>query len=143
MSILLGRSDDARARPSSLIKDDAVYYELFSEQMPIQVYSYAGLLIKKIEAVLLGRADLSSGDRNNIRFYVAVFVSWMMTKRVNPTAGDIAKIDTNDVTDGMLMDAVETVKAAYVELGANDQIAKGQELKKAIRSAAATALAGR
>jgi hypothetical protein len=30
MSILLGRPDDARARPSSLIKDDKTYLELFS-----------------------------------------------------------------------------------------------------------------
>ena len=71
MSILLGRPDDARARPSSLIKDDKTYLELFSQGLPIHLYSVAGVLIKRVETYLKTIGSLTSQDRNNLRFYVA------------------------------------------------------------------------
>ena len=44
MSIVLARPDTARARPSSLIKDNTVYSQVFSEAHPIGMYSNAAAL---------------------------------------------------------------------------------------------------
>ena len=52
MSIILGRPDTARARPSSLIKDNAVYSQVFSEAHPISMYSHAAELIRIVDRVL-------------------------------------------------------------------------------------------
>jgi hypothetical protein len=140
MSILLGRPDDARARPSSLIKDDKTYLELFSEDMPIHLYSVAGVLIKRVEAYLKTLTALTAQDRNNLRFYVATYIAWMLTGGVNPTADDLSKIDPAEITDDLLRESANVVSIEYAKLGGTDQVAKGPALKAAIRSEAEQAI---
>jgi hypothetical protein len=136
MSILLGRPDDARARPSSLIKDDKTYLELFSENLPIHIYSFAGVLIKKVESYLKTRPTLTASDRNNLRFYVATYVTWLLAGTVNPTADDISKIDPTEVSSALLENGTNVVYEEYRKLGGTDQVAKGATLKAAIRAGA-------
>lgn len=142
MSILLGRPDDARARPSSLIKDDKTYLELFSEDLPIHLYSFASLLIKRVEAHLKTLDALTAQGRNNLRFYVAAYIAWLLAGTPDPTADNISKIDPAEITPDLLKDATSVVVGEYENLGANDQVAKGPELKKAIRTRAETSIAG-
>ena len=46
MSMILARPDAARARPSSLIKDNTVYSEVFSENYPVILYVNAAQLME-------------------------------------------------------------------------------------------------
>lgn len=143
MSILLNRPDDARARPSSLIKDDKVYRDLFSETIPVQVYSFAGILIKRVESHLKGRSELTARDRNNIRFYVAAYLVWILAKTDSPSASNIGALSTADVSEEAIKQATNVVLTEYEKLGSTDQAAKGPELKKnltviATKSIAAT-----
>lgn len=57
MSISMQRPDDARARPSSLLKRDDDYAKIFSPEHPIELYLVAGKLIK---AVLLAMRSYDS-----------------------------------------------------------------------------------
>lgn len=141
MSILLGRPDDARARPSSLIKDDKVYRDLFSETIPVQVYSFAGVLIKRIESHIKGRPELTARDRNNIRFYVATHVVWTMTKTVQPTPAKIGALSTAEITEAQIKASTDLVLAEYSRLGSSDQVAKGTDLKAAMLSLAKSEIA--
>ncbi len=52
MTLLLGEPDNARARPSSLIKLDHVYRSLFSEKIELDAYVVAADLIRRIEIAL-------------------------------------------------------------------------------------------
>jgi len=140
MSILLSRPDDARARPSSLIKDDKTYLELFSEELPIHLYSVAGVLIKRVEGYLKTISTFTAQDRNNLRFYVATYVAWMLAGRVDPSADDISKIDPAEITDDLLTEATNVVFGEYEKLGATDQVAKGPELKRVVRLQAELAI---
>lgn len=133
MSILLGRPDDARARPSSLIKDDKTYIDLFSEALPIHLYSFAGILMKRVESYLKTRVTLTASDRNNLRFYIAAYVTWLLAGTVDPTAEDISKVNPAELSDELLGKATDVVYDEYAKFGANDQVAKGPELKKAVR----------
>ncbi len=139
MSVLLGRPDDARARPSSLIKDNSVYQSLFAETMPIQLYSFCGLLIKGVEAALKVRPDLTARDRNNLRFYVAVHLVWSALETSTPTAEEIAGLTTAELSASAISSSISSVEKHYNDLGATDQVAKGQELKKLIRTDVAIA----
>lgn len=141
MSILLNRPDDARARPSSLIKDDKVYHDLFSETIPVQVYSFAGILIKRIESHLKGRSELTARDRNNIRFYVASYLVWILAKSISPSAANIGALSTADLSESAITQATNVVMSEYGKLGSTDQAAKGPELKKNLTAIATTAIA--
>ena len=140
MSILLGRPDDARARPSSLIKDDNTYLQLFSEQLPIHVYSVAGILIKRVESYLKTKDGLTASDRNNLRFYVASYIIWLLSGKTGPTADDISKIDPAEIDDELIDRVTDSVFEQYSALGGSDQVAKGAALKAAIRAEADTML---
>jgi hypothetical protein len=141
MSVLLKRPDDARARPSSLIKDDKIYSDLFSDAIPVQVYSFAGILIKRVESHLKGRSGLTARDRNNIRFYVAAYLVWILTKTVSPTPSNIAALSTADVTTLALTQTTNVVILEYNKLGSTDQAAKGSELKKNLTAIASSEIA--
>lgn len=129
MTVLLARPNDARARPSSLIKDNVVYKQLFSEETPISVYAFCGSAIKIIEDKLREYPDLDARDRNNIRFYVLSYVSWTLTGRYDPNISDVSKLTSASVTDAIVERSISLVKDHYRDLGGTDQVAKGTALK--------------
>jgi hypothetical protein len=94
------------------------------------------VLVKRVEAYLKTIGSLTAQDRNNLRFYVAAYVAWMLSGRVDPSADDISKIDPAEITEDLLKDATRVVFQEYDKLGATDQVAKGPELKKVVRAEA-------
>ena len=132
MSILLGRPDSARARPSSLIKKEDDYSRVFSEKFPIGVYTTAAELIRRVDSVLKSKGAVRPRDRTNIRFYVLYWVAAMLTKRTDPAPSQIAEINIKTVRDDFIERAIHDVRALYEKLGGNDQVAKGSELQAAV-----------
>jgi len=131
MSIILARPDTARARPSSLIKDNTVYSQVFSEKHPIGMYSKAAALIRIVDRVLKSRSELSARDRSNLRFYVLFWLSCILSGKKNPSPVDLAKIDIREASDSAVEGAADEVWKIYEQLGSTDQIAKGPDLRKA------------
>ena len=134
MSILLQRPNDARARPSSIIKDDAEYSKVFNEFFPIRFYVVAGHLRKLSEAFLRDHSELDTGHRNNVLYYVLTRLAVRLTGKVAPTAEDIATIDLTHMTQQDFQDSLQDVVVPYAQLGGDERVAKGAELVARIRS---------
>lgn len=130
MSMILSRPDTARARPSSLIKDNSVYSQVFSESHPISMYSNAATLIRQVDRVLKSRSEMSARDKTNLRFYILFWLSSVLNGKISPTASDVAKMDLKTVGDPEIEAAADEVWKIYEQLGGTDQIAKGPELRK-------------
>lgn len=130
MSVVLARPDTARARPSSLIKDNAVYSQVFSETHPIGMYSNAAALIRHVDRVLKSRSEMSAPDRSNLRFYVLFWLSCVLVGKTSLTNSDLAGIDVKAVDDSDIEAAADEVWKIYHSLGGTDQIAKGPELRR-------------
>ena len=137
MSVMLGRPDAARARPSSLIKKEEDYRSVFSEDLPIRVYTTTAELIRRIDSVLKTKGELRPRDRTNIRFYVLYWVTAMLVKRTSPKPKQIAEIEVKTLEDEVVERAVDDVRSLYEALGGNDQVAKGSELRTKIVQAVA------
>ena len=131
MTIILGRPDTARARPSSLIKDNTVYSEVFSESHPIGLYVNAAALIRLVDRVLRSRSEMKARDRSNVRFYVLFWLAIMLVSKAAPGPADIAKLDIKAIDDGDVEIAADEVWKLYDNLGGGDQVAKGPDLRKA------------
>ncbi|EED98975.1 AIPR family protein [Burkholderia multivorans] len=127
MSIVLQRPDDARARPSSLIKKDEDYNRIFSPKLPIQIYLVAATIVKTAQASLRGREDLAPKDRNNLLFYVAMHASAALAGASAPSSEQLAAIAPESITDAIMGASISTVETIYRQLGANDQTAKGTQ----------------
>ena len=129
MSIILGKPDAARARPSSLIKKDSDYSSVFSEEFPLSLYKNAACLILRVQLALRARSDMTARDRTNLRFYVLYWVSATATGRVKPTAEQFASVDLGAIGDDSIQHAVDTVWPLYIELGGDEEVAKGANLR--------------
>ena len=129
MTIKLGRPDTARARPSSLIKEDSVYSQVFSESFPVGLYTKSALLIGRVDKVLRGRSEMTVRNRANIRFYVLFWITAILAGRLRPEAVQIADLDVAAIDDGDIEAVINEVWKLYERLGESDQVAKGSELR--------------
>ncbi len=129
MAMVLRRPNDARARPSSLLKRDAEYDQVFTRDYPIALYLTCAMIMKRVDNVV--RADaagLDSKDQTNLRFYVAMDVVCTATAKATPTPTEIATLTVASITDAEISAAKDRVLAMYRALGPSDQTAKGTDL---------------
>lgn len=124
MAILLGRCDDARARPSTLLKRDTDYIKVFDPSYPIEAFLVCARLMKRCERFLRSKG-LSQKDINNLRFHQAMFVSRRVLNATDPSVGQIAKLAVDGIDETLLGGALSEVRRIYDDLGADDQAAKG------------------
>jgi len=133
MSILLGRPDDARARPSSLLKNDADYQQIYSQDIPINVYFVCAAILRLTDDYLRGvQPPLIPRDRNNLRFYVAMYATYILAGKWRPSRNEVASLDPLGLTAAILTKAYDAVTAEFLNLGATDVIAKGPELVRTL-----------
>ena len=127
MSILLRRPDSARARPSSLIKAQENYTQVFDPSLPINLYYVCAEAMRTIELYLrTPSSNISSQNRNNLRFYVAMHAVSGVGYR--PKASTIAKFDPSELDDKKIRESLDFVQEKYFKLGDTDKVAKGPSL---------------
>lgn len=133
MAILLGKPDTARARPSTLLKNDEDYELVFSQSYPINMYFVCAEIMRLVDAYLREtKHGLSAGVRTNLRFYVAMHATQQIFGSGTVTAQAVSDIDLNALSPGVLSESFRHVLRAYIDEGANDQAAKGPNLTKVI-----------
>ncbi len=133
MSILLKRPDDARARPSSLLKNDADYEKIYSQTIPINVYFVCATVLKKVDDYIKNAVPaFDARDRNNIRFYVAMYATYQLAGKWRPSPSEIAALEPSHLNETALEHASKVVIAEFNRLGGSDVVAKGPELVKVL-----------
>ena len=129
MSLILARPDNARARPSSLLKDDDTYASVFSDKIPVGAYVKAAMLLQRVDAELRTYPGMIRRERTNIRFFVLYWLGAEQTRRPNPSAAHLEKVDVDKITGADVHQAIKTVSGLYHQVGASDQAAKGTALR--------------
>lgn len=127
MSILLLKPNTARARPSSLIKEDETYLLLFNQKYPIDIYKKTVELERLVEGYLRSK-DISIEDKNNLKYYLLMLCSLESIGKRKIKAEDLLKIDVALFTKEKLDELLAKVKNVYVRKGNSDQAAKGGEI---------------
>lgn len=135
MSILLGRPNDARARPSSLLKDENDYEAVFNTNYPIDIYRICSLILKSVERFNKSEtAGLERRDRNNLKFHLTMHLALTLSGKTKLQPKDVVCIDVDKVDDVLLTKSLQEIVREYRRLGGTDQVAKGKEFPKAIVS---------
>lgn len=132
MTILRGEPDNARARPSSLIKDDDVYKSIFSEDFDLDAYVVAANAIRRIEMALRDAEGLTARDNNNIRFYVLYWLIANEAKSISLTPQKVAKLK-GKIRNESINSAITRVKKLFFDAGGTDQLAKGPIFKETLK----------
>lgn len=129
MAIALQRPNDARARPSSLLKRDTEYETVFNLHYPISLYLVCANIMKSVDgAVRADKYGLNRKDQTNLRFYAAMYLAALLCGKAAPIPLDISNIIITSMTDAMLDESIAAVQEQYNALGASDQTAKGTDL---------------
>lgn len=134
MSVVLGRPDTARARPSSLLKKDDDYVKIFSEKFPIELYYVCAESMRLVtEYFKVATPALTTAERTDLKFYVVMHVVRSLVGKKSPKPVDFANIIPSDLTDQRIQSSLAIVKNWYVDLGATDKVAKGSSLVAAVK----------
>ena len=127
-AILNKMPDYARARPSTLIKNDSDYKKIFNNNLPMKMY-YNGIVIQKeVETSLKNFIPkLTRAEIGDIKFHVAMGVTMLLTSKIKINANDIQSIDLNLITNELIEIVINDVYDIYDILGSTNAVAKGTD----------------
>lgn len=133
MAITLHKPDTARARPSTLLEDDASYEKLYNTSNHINSYYIAALIGKKSEQYMKAKTNLSISDKNNLRFYLAFVAAVLITGSKFPGFRTLEKVMPQEITEDKIAAAFDFTSECYNSLGGGDKLSKGNVLIKDIK----------
>ena len=134
MSVLLQRPNDARARPSNIIRDDDDYKTLFSESYDLQFFVVCAALKKRIDQWMRTSSGLNAADRNNLIFHTLMRLAVRVTNEKEPNSQKIAAIPYDDISDADIQAAFQDVKPIYDQLGGDAPTSKGRPFRDKVRA---------
>ncbi|MEY8232992.1 AIPR family protein [Oscillospiraceae bacterium 50-16] len=141
MSLFLGKPNYARARPSTLLSDDANYNKLYKDNPDLEVYFKSALLGKRVERHIKSSENYTTAEKSDILFYVVYFLAGKLLHTPDIRPNQFKEISVDAIDENMISEATQTILQMYHELGGNNKVAKGSELLDRIqRELASTGL---
>jgi hypothetical protein len=114
MSVVLRRPNDARARPSTLLKEDENYKSVFNSEYPMPLYPHIIKILKHVESYLRqAYPSMTSTDRNNNKFHLAMFASLLISNNPNASVQEIIDINIDDMSTEFLDTCYKEVTSIY------------------------------
>ncbi|MCB0755408.1 MAG: AIPR family protein [Flavobacteriales bacterium] len=134
MSTLSQKPDYARARPSTLIKNASDYTQIFSNEIPINVYYIVIEIQRMVESALKEHVSpqLNRLEIGDIKFHVTMFLTCVLTGKIKPTKNDISSINLNSISTTQISDSIDNIYVLYDAMGGNNSVAKGKEFVKEV-----------
>ncbi len=133
MAVMLQRPNDARARPSSLLKRDEDYEAVFSSKYDLRIYQVCASVLKKVDAFIKSeQAGLESRDRNNVKFHLAMLAAMRVVGKKRVNRKDMNSIEVDQIDQKLLGHCLDSVYQKYRDLGGTDQVAKGAEFRDSL-----------
>ncbi|MBS5909584.1 MAG: AIPR family protein [Paenibacillus macerans] len=132
MSIILKEPDNARARPSSLIKHNDDYKKVFNEEYGLKVYLTCSSLMKKIEYFLKDVPE-ELDDYIQFRFHLGMMTVINILGRSSYSVAEVTTLSIDTITNDLLMDVFEKMVGIIDEYkskhqGSLDKISKTRDL---------------
>lgn len=129
MAIVLQEPDYARARPSSLLKDDKDYIRVFNSTYPIEIYYKCIQILKLVEHSLRNSTyNFSITQIGDIKFHVSHYLTCLITNKEKPRPDEIIGIDIDSISPITISRAIDEVFVLYDSLGGTNAVAKGKEM---------------
>ena len=133
IAIVLRRPDTARARPGTIVNRDDRYEEVFPEDSDTEVYATCIRIDRHVEKHLGSRPDVERTVRADLRYYVDLLVTCLLSRKATPSRPEIAALKdriAGELTGSVIETAYEEVRQLYEELGGTDKVSKGPDLRK-------------
>ena len=126
ISLVLGKPDFARARPSTLLTDDETYKYLYEDNQDLEAYYKAAKIGRRVQNSLKTYASMTNTEVNDILFYVIYAIVADALRKKKLSFIDLKNFDLNNITEDSISDTSNRIYQKYKELGGNSKIAKSK-----------------
>lgn len=132
MAVALAQPNNARARPSSLLKDNDDYARVFNPDYPISLYTICVRVVKRVDAILkTDGCPITPGQRTNFRFHVATYAVMKALHKSSYQITDVALLDIELFDDAFLTDALGRVECEFARYGREKGFSEDRTSKNA------------
>lgn len=129
MGVLQQKPDYARARPSTIIKNNTDYEGIFNSSVPIELYYKLIKVHQTVEIALKNHTSpkLTRPQIGDIKFHVTMYLVSRLTNKLKPKAQEIAEINLAEITNELIIESIDNSYIVYDAMGGNNGVAKGKE----------------
>jgi hypothetical protein len=107
MAIVLREPDNARARPSSLIKRDEDYVRVFSAATNPEVYIFCAMLMRRMDEVVRTEVEgQTPQERGNLKYHAAMMAVIQALKSTTYEPNDLRALAVDRFSDAVLKEAL-------------------------------------
>lgn len=134
IAVGLERPHDARARPTTIMKDDAMYQSLFSDMTDLKIYEVCAGLYFAVDAYFRKeRANIDSKYRNNLRYHVMMQLAWKLNGSRPVHTAALRGLKVANLTDAHIKTVLDHTIEIFDAEGAQDKIAKGEAFTNTLK----------
>jgi hypothetical protein len=110
MAIILREPDNARARPSSLIKRDSDYVRVFSESTNPAIYLFCAKTMKRIDNFLRNESvEYPAQDKKDLKFHLAMLSTIKLLGKNEYEATDVTSLSEDDFSWDLLTESLDEI----------------------------------
>lgn len=125
MAIILRRPDNARAKPSSLLKRDTDYVRVFDESINPQIYLFCAKTIKQVESYL---RHSSLEAARIMKYHVAMILVIGLLGKKNYKPSEVLALSDTNLSNELLSKSLSKVLTSSKAYGGRlDKITKTRE----------------
>lgn len=135
MAVVLQRPHDARARPTTILRDDVLYPKMFSADVPLEVYKFCAELHFAVDAYLkANKNSIETIYRNNLRYHLMMQLSWRLngTWPIHPSK--YKHLDVSTLTDANIKLELDHAIKLFKKAGPTDRVAKDVAFTKLLKT---------
>jgi hypothetical protein len=135
IAILLERPHDARARPTTIMKDDAIYQQLFADTNDLNIYAVCANLYFVVDRYFRKeRGSIESIYRNNLRYHTMMQLAWKLNGSRPVHAAALKALKVTSLTDDDIKAVLDHTIKLFDDEGAEDRVAKADTFTEMLRA---------
>jgi hypothetical protein len=126
MAVLLERPHDARARPTTIMRDEDEYKALFADTTDLRIYEVCARLYFAVDAYFRKESkNIDSVYRNNLRYHVMMQLAWHLNKSRPVHVAALRGLKLDGLKEGDIKAVLDHTIDLFDKAGAEDKVAKG------------------
>lgn len=136
MSVVRERPHDARARPTTIMKEEADYQALFANTTDLKVYQICAELYFVVDAYFKRESQtIDAIYRNNLRYHLIMQLAWQLngSRPIHIAALKLLKVGT--LTDTIIKQVLDHTITEFNKAGATDKTAKADAFTVTLKNA--------
>lgn len=124
-AILLERPHDARGRPTTILRVEETYDEMFAANMDLNIYKVCAELYFFVDSYLRReRKAIATIHRNNLRYHLMMSLAWRLNGSRPVHVAALTKLKVDTLKDADAKEELAHLIKLFDKAGASDKTAK-------------------